>query len=265
MFFNLKEFPMTTNKFMFEFAKVLEKIGETQSENISKAATWIAEAIMADHNVFMFGSGHSAIPTFEVFPRLGSFPGWVPIHELATSYCSSLSGDLGFRQTLFLEKVPGYAKVILDNYVLDPKDIMVLVSNSGCNANVVEMAEEAYTKGLKTIAVTSVVHSTPLKSYAPSGKKLMEVCDLVLDTCNPRGDALVEVPFLRANVAAGSTLAATYILQSVVAETAEIFAEHKYSIPVIPYPNDKMSAEETRKMMDQFYVENARRCQKIYR
>jgi hypothetical protein len=71
MFFNRKEFSMTTNKFMLEFAKILEKISETQTQNIHKAAAWIAEAIMDDHIVFMFGSGHSAIPTFEVFPRLG--------------------------------------------------------------------------------------------------------------------------------------------------------------------------------------------------
>jgi uncharacterized phosphosugar-binding protein len=200
MFFNRKGFSMTTNKFMLKFAKILEKISETQTQNIHKAAAWIAEAIMHDHIVFMFGSGHSAIPTFEVFPRLGSFPGWVPIHELATSYCSSLTGDMGFRQTLFLEKVPGYGKVILDNYVLDPKDVMVLISNSGCNTMAVEMAEEAHAKGLKTIAITSVVHFTPLKSYAPSGKKLMEICDMVIDTCVPSGDAIVEVPFLRSKV-----------------------------------------------------------------
>lgn len=256
---------MVANKFMTEFGKVIKQIDETQVENVHKAATWVADAIMNEHLVFMFGSGHSAIPTFEVFPRLGGFPGWVPIHELATSYCSSLSGDLGFRQTIFLEKVSGYAKVILDNYNLDPNDVMILVSNSGCNANVVEIAEQCKAKGLKTIAVTSVVHSTPLKSYAPSGNKLIDICDLVLDTCNPRGDALVEVPFLRANVAAGSTLGAIYLLQSVVAETADIFAEHKYSIPILPYPNDKMSAEETRKMTDDYFAENARRTQNIYR
>jgi uncharacterized phosphosugar-binding protein len=107
---------------------------------------------------------------------------------------------MGFRQSLFLEKIPGYARVVLENYNMDPKDVMVLISNSGCNANVVEIAEEVHAKGLKTIAITSVVHSTPLKSYAPSGKKLMEVCDLVIDTCVPSGDAIVEVPFLRSKV-----------------------------------------------------------------
>jgi uncharacterized phosphosugar-binding protein len=256
---------MTTNKFMLEFAKILEKIDETQTENIHKAATWIAEAIMADHFAFMFGSGHSAMPTMDVYPRIGSFPGWVPIHELATSYCSSVSGDLGLRQTLFLEKVPGYGKVILENYAMDPKDVMVCISNSGCNANVVEIAEEAHAKGLKTIAVTSAFHTAGLKSYAPSGKRLVEVCDLVIDTYIPKGDALVEVPFLDSKVGSGSTLAATYIMQAIVVETAEIFAEHKYKTLLFPYPNDKVSAEETRKKMDQYLAEDARRARKLYR
>jgi uncharacterized phosphosugar-binding protein len=256
---------MTTNNFLIEFAKVFEKIGETQTENIHKAATWVADAVMADRFAFAFGSGHSFIPTMDVYPRIGSFPGWVPIHELATAYVSSLTGDMGFRQSLFLEKVPGYARVVLDNYNMEPKDVMVLISNSGCNTMAVEMAEEAHAKGLKTIAITSVVHSTPLKSYAPSGKKLMEVCDLVIDTCVPRGDAIVEVPFLRSKVSSASIIASCIVMQSIATATAEIFAERKFMTPIFPYANDKMSPEEVHKMMDDYYAEDARRNQKLYR
>ena len=256
---------MTTNNFLIEFAKVFEKIGETQTENIRTAAGWVADAVMADRFAFAFGSGHSFIPTMDVYPRIGSFPGWVPIHELATSYVSSLTGDMGFRQSLFLEKIPGYAKVVLANYNLDPRDVMVLISNSGCNTMVVEMAEEAHARGLKTIAITSVVHSTPLKSYAPSGKKLMEIADLVIDTCVPRGDAIVEVPFLRSKVSSASIIASCIVMQSIATATAETFAERGFMTPIFPYANDKMSPEETRKMMDDYYAEDARRNKKLYR
>lgn len=255
----------TKNSFLIEFAKIFEKIGETQTENIHQAATLVADAIMADRFAFAFGSGHSFIPTMDVYPRIGSFPGWVPIHELATSYVSSLAGDMGFRQSLFLEKIPGYAKVVLDNYNMDSKDVMVLISNSGCNTMVVEMAEEAQKRGLKTIAITSVVHSTPLKSYAPSGKKLMELTDVVIDTCVPRGDAIVEVPFLRGKVSSASIIASCIVMQSIATATAEIFAERKFMIPIFPYANDKMSPEEVHQMMDDYYAEDARRNRKLYR
>jgi uncharacterized phosphosugar-binding protein len=73
-------------------------------ENLKKAAGWVADAMMADRFAVLFGSGHSAIPTEDVYPRIGSFPGWLPIHELATTYIAKFSGDTGLRQSLFLEK-----------------------------------------------------------------------------------------------------------------------------------------------------------------
>ena len=147
---------MSTPKFLSAIRAILDQIETTQAENIGMASTWIAEAIMADRFALLFGSGHSFIPTMDTYPRIGSYPGWLPIHEMATSYIARTSGDVGLRQSLFLEKVEGYGKLVLSNYAVEPRDVMVCISNSGVNTMAVEIAMEAKKMGLKTIAVTSV-------------------------------------------------------------------------------------------------------------
>ncbi len=63
---------------------------------------------------------------------------------------------------------------------------MVITSNSGRNAVPVEMAMLAAEHGIYTIALTSLKHSQSVESRHPSGKRLFEIADLVLDNCAPR-------------------------------------------------------------------------------
>ena len=70
------------------------------------------------------------------------------------------------------------------------------------------------------IALTSLAHSRSQSALAPSGKKLYELADVVLDNAGQPGDSLVEVrPGLR--VAATSTIIGAFLLQSVVLSAVE--------------------------------------------
>jgi uncharacterized phosphosugar-binding protein len=259
---------MSSNKFLSALRAILDKIETTQVENINQAATWIAEAIMADRFAVLFGSGHSFMPTMDTYPRIGSYPGWLPIHELATSYVARTSGDVGLRQALFLEKVEGYGKLVLSNYAVEPRDVMVCVSNSGVNTMAVEIALEAKKFGLKTIGVTSIAHSKASTSYHSSGKRLFEVVDLVLDTCVPQGDAQVQVPGFAYKVGSASTIAGCIIMQSLVSETAARLSAHNYFPPVFPSHNAKVSEEATASLeedIERWFAEDARRIKTILR
>jgi uncharacterized phosphosugar-binding protein len=259
---------MSASLFLSEFRKVFDRIENTQLEAIRKGAGWIAEAMMADRFAVVFGSGHSAIPTEDVYPRIGSFPGWLPIHDLPATYMSRLSGDLGLRQALFLEKVEGYGSVVLANYALEPRDVMIVISNSGVNTMGVEMALKAKEMGLKTIGITSREHSQLSASYHSSGQRLYEVVDLVIDNCMPPGDALVSVPGFPSKVAAGSTIAGCLIMQSLAAETAAIFSTHNYIPPVFPSHNSKETPEQVERMeaqVEQLFAEDARRVRQLLR
>ena len=59
---------MNNLKYVEEITKVTEKIDATQAENIRAAAKLCAEAIGAGKLVHLFGSGHSVLPTQDMFP-----------------------------------------------------------------------------------------------------------------------------------------------------------------------------------------------------
>ena len=67
---------------------VLDQVATTQGESIEAASRVFADSIAADRLVHVFGSGHSRMNTEEMFPRIGSYPGFHPIAELALSSTS---------------------------------------------------------------------------------------------------------------------------------------------------------------------------------
>src|SRR5437764_12365686 len=95
---------MGASQFFNAFRSVFNQLEETQLETIRKVAKWGAEAIAADRLIVLFGSGHSFIATMDTYPRIGSYPGWLPIHEISTSYMTSIFGNQAFRRALSLDK-----------------------------------------------------------------------------------------------------------------------------------------------------------------
>jgi hypothetical protein len=96
---------MGATQFFNAIQSVLHQIAETQHETISQVAKLGAASIANDRLIVLFGSGHSFLPTMDTYPRIGSFPGWLPIHELSTSYLAAVQGNQALRQALYLEKV----------------------------------------------------------------------------------------------------------------------------------------------------------------
>ncbi len=259
---------MGASQFFSAFRNVFTQIEETQLETISKVATWGTDAIAADRLIVLFGSGHSFIPTMDTYPRIGSYPGWLPIHELSTSYMPTVLGNQGLRQALYLEKVEGFGRVVLENYRLDPKDVMIVISNSGVNAMGIDVALGAKEQGLKTVAITSLAHSRESKSRHSTGKRLFEICDEVIDTCVPPGDALVTVPGLPHKGAWACSIASCIVMQSLVAEVAQNLDERGIRLPVFPSHNTGMVPEQHAAidaMVDAWFVEHARRTASIFK
>jgi uncharacterized phosphosugar-binding protein len=95
--------------------EILTKLQQTQESAINTASDWAAEAIAAERFALLIGTGHSFLVTADAFPRIGSYPGWYPLHELSTSYTAAVSGNQGLRQVLFLENLEGFGRVVLEN------------------------------------------------------------------------------------------------------------------------------------------------------
>src|SRR5262245_47863859 len=154
---------------------------ETQREALDQAASLCTEAIAQDGLVHLFGCGHSRMLCEEMTPRQGCFVGWHTIVELALTYHNLIVGPNGLRQSLHLEKTLGYAEQIPRNFAFGPHDVMIVVSTSGIREVIVEMAEGARRRGLKVIGVLSREHCEQSVAAHPSGKKLTDAVDLVLD------------------------------------------------------------------------------------
>lgn len=73
-------------------------------------------------------------------------------------------------------------------------DVLLLGSVSGKNRAPVELALACRDRGVKTIGLTSLAYTQKVEALHPSGKKLCDVVDVVLDNGAPYGDAAVDIP-----------------------------------------------------------------------
>lgn len=250
-------------RWISEATALIERVAATQSDAIEHASQWCADAIAAGGLVHLFGTGHSRIPVEEMFPRYGSYPGFNPLVELSMTFHTQVVGANGQRQAMFIERTPGLAEVILDNFRFGPHDVMVVFSASGLTAVPVEMARGARKRGLRVIAVTSVAQSMAGEPSAEVGSRLLDEADLVIDLCTPHADALCDLPGLDTPVGPGSTVAAVAIVNSIKVRVAELLTERHAMPPVLTRPS-VVGEERSRALFDEAYREHARRVAAIF-
>jgi len=234
-----------------------------QQAQIQTAADWFAQTILAGRMVHLFGSGHSRILVEEMWPRYGSFPGFNPIVELSLSFHNLVVGPNGQRQAMFLENVAGLAERILRNFDLSPQDSALVISSSGCNIVPIEMAEQLRTRRIKVVVLISRRHSEASQSRHPTGKKLHDFADLVLDTGAPPGDAMVRVDGLETPVAPGSTGGGCLIVNAIKAEIAARLTQAGQPPRVLTAPC-LIGSEKAGALFEAAYDEHARRLAKLY-
>jgi uncharacterized phosphosugar-binding protein len=198
----------------------------------------------------------------ETFPRIGSIVGFHPIVELAITHYTNVVGPMGLRQAFLLERVDGYGEAILSNYDFGPHDSLVVFSSTGINNVALDIALGGKARGLPVIAVTSVAHQMATESRHPSGKRLSEVADIVIDNCTPPGDATIHVDGCDYPVSPGSTVATSVIVQTLNALTAEKLVARGYKPLILGSPHfvgDPKAAAN----LDEYFSETKRRFHKV--
>lgn len=242
---------------------IIDRLRETQMPAITQAAAQCARTIAAEGLVHLFGTGHSRIPIEEMFPRHGSFPGFHPIVELSMTHHTQVVGANGQRQAMFIERMEGLGEVILRNFVFHANDCMVLFSNSGVNAVILDVALGAKRRGLPVIAVVSMAHSLASTPRHSSGQRLSDVADITIDNCVPSGDALVEVEGLAYPVGPGSTVAYGFIvnvMKSMIA--AELVRLGKP--PLVLTSSTLIGGEASADLFERTYDDYRRRVARAY-
>lgn len=228
---------MSSTLFIAEVKKIIKKIEDTQMQPIHKVSRLVAEAIIEKKLVYIFGTGHSNILAIECFRRAGGLANIQPVFDIGLDFLSGARRQSGF------ERLPGYANCIIHDYDIQSGDVVIVVSNSGRNPAPVQFALASKQLGAVVVALVSKEHSDRVPSNDPSGKKLGEVADIVIDNGCPAGDALVSLPGMLPKVSPGSTVAGATIINEIVAQAAKLVLEKGHS-PLVGFSGNLPEGRE---------------------
>lgn len=216
---------------------VIDDIEHTQLPAIRQAAGIMADSIAAERWVHTFGCGHATIPVEEMYPRIGGFVGFHPIVELPLTFFTRITGEMGIHQFLFLERTQGYGDAIMKSYTFDRRDTLWIFSHTGINNVNIDVALRAKELGMRVIATGSAEQAQASTPRHPSGKKLFELADVVIDTRVPAGDSSVPLQGHQDNVGPISTMAFVTVVWMTITTVAEILAERGVKLFIHPSHN----------------------------
>lgn len=223
---------ITMDLFYEEMLKVVDVLEGKEMDNIRKASEVYAETIAQGGVVHVFGSGHSVGFGMELAGRPGSL---VPFHTIVTSDFV-LHGKVTLEEFKdpdnIFERRADIADRLYDLYDIRPQDSFIIISNSGINGVVIDFAIKAKAEGHKVIVVTSWQHTSAEASRHPSGKKLYEMGDVVIDNCGPQGDALIETGKIE-KICSISSITGAFIAQSITTETCRLLSEKGVELPLL--------------------------------
>ena len=228
---------MLAKKWLNNARSIMDKIEDTQFENITKAARVMADSIEAGRWVHTFGCGHSTLPVEEMYPRIGGFVGFHPIIELPLSFFTHIVGDMGVHQFIFLERVEGYGNQIMKGYNFDKRDTMWLFSHTGINNVNIDVALRSKELGMSVVVFGSAEESRGKKSRHSCGKNIFEIADIVVDSCVPLQDASVDLKNHQDKIGPLSTHAYVSIVWMTITTVAEILADRNVKLFIHPSHN----------------------------
>lgn len=242
---------------------LLQAMRDTQLPQIVQAAEICANSIARGGLVFLFGAGHSRMMCEEMTPRQGCFVGFFALVELALSTHASIVGTNGLRSALHLEKYEGYAEEILKSFRFGPHDAFIVISTSGIRPVIVEMALGAKRRGMPVIGLVSRRHSEQSAPAHSSGKKLIDIADVVLDNQCPPGDCVLELDGLEWRTGPASTVTGAMIMNMVRCETAERLLQlgHK---PVLLPSHQFVGNTSAEQQLERFYEEYRKSLAHLY-
>jgi uncharacterized phosphosugar-binding protein len=206
----------------------VRRVAREQADAVAVAAGLVVGGLRAGGVVQAFGTGHSQALAMEISGRAG---GLVPTNMIALRDLVLLGGEppeLLF--TEHLERDPAIGRRLYDLAGVSPSDVFVVASNSGGNGSVVELAHVVKEHGHPLVVITSMAHTSRVTSRHPSGLRLFELADVVLDNGAPYGDAVLHTGDTA--VCAVSSITAALLAQMVVAEVVRTMLDAGETPPV---------------------------------
>jgi uncharacterized phosphosugar-binding protein len=226
------------------YTRANEMLARAWTENkpvIDRLAPVMGANIMKGGVVHSFGSGHSEVISREIIGRAGGL-------ACVTGIPDPTMG--------FIENLPGYGQALVERYDrqfgLRSGETIIVISNSGKNTSPIDVALYAKQKGLTVAALTCMPMSRVTPSQHPSGKRLFEVADFVLDNGGVAGDAIVEIGPGLPKAGPTSTLIGASILNWLMLEVTGWLQAQGHPLPIYVSQNVPGSIERNRALAKQY-------------
>ncbi len=228
-------------KYFTEVQRQLDLTLEQEENSMNKAAEVLAKVIENKGLIHVFGSGHCQMFAMEMFYRSG---GLVPVNPLLLPHLSIT--PVAKLSTVF-ERLEGFSKTYLELESVADQDAIIIVSVSGRNGSVVDMALAAKELGMNVIALTDEDFDQHVASRHSSGKFLKDLADIVIDLKVHYGDACMSLEGVEQKFSATSTILGMTILQAITARAVELLWQRGIVPPIWTSSNkpegDRLNAD----------------------
>lgn len=228
---------------------LVSEIGENEMEKMQEASQLMADKIKEDRLIHVFGPGHGAMAGEELFFRAGGLAPINPIFDSALSLRNVL-------KCVETEHIEGYTNHNLDYYDVKRGDVLIIVNYVAVEPASISLAMEAQERGITVIGLTSSEFCDEIPPDAEarhsSNKDLSDLSDIFIDTHVPPGDAVVEIEGLKQKVSPVSTIAHTFIVNSLVAQTVKDLVDEGIEPPVLMSTSMPEAEENNQKLFDKY-------------
>lgn len=201
---------------------VLDHLERTQGESIERAAGLVVDALANRGVVWCHAIGHGNEGDF-----LNRAGGLAAVQRFSFSFNvtdpvpAALAGRPAPEE---VDRELEAVRLAVRASALRAGDVMLVGSVSGRNRVPVELALACRAHGLAVVGLTAVDYTRKIESAHPSGKRLLEACDVAIDIGAPYGDAAVDVPGIEMKVmpvsGVGFTVAGWMIWERVLTRMA---------------------------------------------
>ena len=234
---------MISLKFAKEIGNILNRISDEQSDNIMKAAEIVRDTIKSGGLIFTFGCGHSHLVALDSFYRAGG------LANVSAVLDTDLMLHNGAAKSSAMERMADISPEVFKRYNIGKNDCIFIISSSGINGVPVEMALCAKKAGVRSVAITSMDYAHDTSRHM-SGMHLYEAADMYIDCCVPHGDAVIDIGSKK--MGSVSTVAGTFILQSVLMEASEMCAKDGINLPIYLSGNIEGGSEHNKALIDEY-------------
>lgn len=231
---------------------LLATIEQEESGHMEQCVDALYDCVTDKHSIYTFGASHAGILSEEMYYRAGGLMLMNPIFGREIMLDTE-----PITHTSAMERLVGYGTELARNRAdFKSGDVLIAHSVSGRNPVTVEIALAAKDAGATVIAITNLAYSKSVTSRHPSGKRLCDIADIVLDNHGEIGDAAVSIEGMDQKVSPTSTVVGAIMLNAIVAALVQKLVDNGMKHPPIFYSANLDGGDELNRSLYEEYKDS---------